>query len=92
MSCGIGHRHGSDPTLLWLWYRPVITALSAHLAQEPRYAAGVALKRQKQNKTYQTLKTVREKMAHNDEKIQSTETNPEMTEVKELVDKYIKTI
>ena len=21
MSCGVGHRHGSDPALLWLWYR-----------------------------------------------------------------------
>ena len=21
MSCGIGRRHGSDPTLLWLWHR-----------------------------------------------------------------------
>ena len=19
MSCGVGHRHGSDPMLLWLW-------------------------------------------------------------------------
>ena len=21
MSCGVGKRHGSDPALLWLWYR-----------------------------------------------------------------------
>ena len=21
MSCGVGHRHGSDPALLWLWHR-----------------------------------------------------------------------
>ena len=21
MSCGVGHRHGLDPTLLWLWHR-----------------------------------------------------------------------
>ena len=26
MSCGIGHRHGSDLALLWLWRRPVDTA------------------------------------------------------------------
>ena len=24
--CGIGHRHGSDPALLWLWDRPVAIA------------------------------------------------------------------
>ena len=22
MSCGVGHRRGSDPTLLWLWCGP----------------------------------------------------------------------
>ena len=22
MSCGIGHRRGLDPMLLWLWHRP----------------------------------------------------------------------
>ena len=21
VSCGVGHRHGSDPALMWLWYR-----------------------------------------------------------------------
>ena len=26
MSCGVGHRHGSDPKLLWLWCRPAATA------------------------------------------------------------------
>ena len=25
--CGVGCRHGLDPTLLWLWRRPVATAL-----------------------------------------------------------------
>ena len=57
MSCGIDHRCGSDPTLLWLWYRPVATAPTRPLAWEPPYAAGAALekaKRQtKQNKTNQ---------------------------------------
>ena len=24
--CGIGHRHGSDPALLWLWCRPAAAA------------------------------------------------------------------
>ena len=27
VSCGIGHRHSSDPVLLWLWCRQVATAL-----------------------------------------------------------------
>ena len=22
MNCGVGRRHGSDPTWLWLWWRP----------------------------------------------------------------------
>ena len=47
MSCGVGCRRGSDPTLLWLWHRPVSTAPIRPLAWEPPYAAGVTLKRQK---------------------------------------------
>ena len=27
VSCGVGRRHGLDPTLLWLWCRPAATAL-----------------------------------------------------------------
>jgi len=27
MSCGIGHRHGSDRAFLWLWHRPAAAAL-----------------------------------------------------------------
>ena len=27
VSCGIGHRRGLNLTLLWLWCRPVATAL-----------------------------------------------------------------
>ena len=46
VSCGVGHRHGSDPTLLWLWCRPAATALIGSLAWEPPYAVGAALKRQ----------------------------------------------
>ena len=56
MSCGVGCRHGLDPTLLWLWRRPAATALIRSLALEPPHAAGVALKktkdkRQKKKKT-----------------------------------------
>ena len=47
MSCGVGHRCGSDPALLWLWCRPEATALIRPLAWESPYAAGVALKGQK---------------------------------------------
>ena len=50
VSCGVGHRHGSDPTLLWLWCRLVATALIGLLAWEPQYAANATLKRQKKKK------------------------------------------
>ena len=26
VSCAVGHRHGLDPELLWLWCRPTATA------------------------------------------------------------------
>ena len=42
MSCGVGHRCGSDPALLWLWCGPVATAPIKPLAWEPPYAAGAA--------------------------------------------------
>ena len=42
MSCGVGRRRSSDPTVLWLWRRPVATALILSLAWEPPYARGVA--------------------------------------------------
>ena len=50
MSCGVGHRHGSDSALLWLWHRPVATALIRPLAWEPLYAAGTALEKREQKK------------------------------------------
>ena len=53
MNYGVGHRHGSDPTLLWLWHRLAATAPIRPLAWEPPYAAGAApekAKRQKINK------------------------------------------
>ena len=42
VSCGVGCRLGSDPTLLWLWRRPVATAPIQPLAWEPPYATGAA--------------------------------------------------
>jgi len=50
VSCGIGHRYGSAPVLLWLWHRLAAVAPIGPLAWEPPYAAGVALKRQKDKK------------------------------------------
>ena len=44
MSCSIGHRHGLDPVLLWLWRRPAAAALIGPLAWELPYAGAVALK------------------------------------------------
>ena len=46
MSCGVGHRCGSDLPLLWLWCRPAAAALILPLVWEPPYAMGAAQKRQ----------------------------------------------
>ena len=48
MTCGVGHRHGSDTLLLWC--RPAAVALIPSLAWEPLYAVGAALKKQKAKK------------------------------------------
>jgi len=50
VSCGVGCRRGSDPTLLWPWCRPAATALIRPLAWEPPYAAGAALEKAKKKK------------------------------------------
>ena len=53
MSCGVGHRGGLDPMLLWLWHRPAVITLITPLAREPPCAAGAAqemAKRQKKKK------------------------------------------
>ena len=47
MSCGIGHRRSSDPTLLWLWCGPAVAALIQPLAWELPYPMAAALERQK---------------------------------------------
>ena len=47
VSCGVGHRHGSDPALLWLWHRPAAAAPVQPLAWELPYATGAALKKKK---------------------------------------------
>ena len=50
MSCGIGCKHSSDPTLLWLWLWPAAAALIQSLAWELTYVTGVALKSKKEKK------------------------------------------
>ena len=42
VSCGVGHRRGSDPALLWLWRRLAAIALIQPLAWEPPYASRAA--------------------------------------------------
>ena len=56
MSCGVGCRCGLDPTLLWLWHRPVATALIRPLAWEHPYAVGVAVEKAKRQKKIVTKK------------------------------------
>ena len=46
VSCGVGHRYGSDLVMLWLWPRPAATAPIQPLPWEPPYAMSAALKRQ----------------------------------------------
>ena len=43
MSCGVGHRHGSDLALLWMCYRPAGVAPIRPLAWDPPWAMGAAL-------------------------------------------------
>ena len=50
MSCGVGHRRGSDLALLWLWRRPVATAPIRPLGWEPPYAWGAALEKTNRQK------------------------------------------
>ena len=45
MNCGLRHRRGVDPVLLW--HRPAAVAPVGPLAWEPLYATGVALKEPK---------------------------------------------
>ena len=47
MSCGVGHSHGLDPALVWLWGSPAATGPILSLAWAPPYAQGVTLKSKK---------------------------------------------
>ena len=60
MSFGVGCRLGLDPSLLWLWRRPVATPPIRPLAWEPSYAVTAAqemAKRQKKKKKKRLLYT-----------------------------------
>ena len=50
VSCVVGHRPSSDPTLLWLWRRPAAIAPIQPLAWERPCAMGTALKKDQKNK------------------------------------------
>ena len=50
VSCRVSPRQGLDLALLWLWYRPMATALIQPVSWKPLYAMGAALKRQKKKK------------------------------------------
>ena len=51
MSCGVGHRHRSDPLLLGLWHGLAATAPMWPLAWESPYATRVAQEMAKKTKT-----------------------------------------
>ena len=51
MRCGVGCRRSWDPALLWLWHRPVATALMRPLAWESPYAAGAAIEKAEKTKS-----------------------------------------
>ena len=58
MSCGVGHRHGSDPALLWLWRRVAAPALIQPVAWESPYAMGTVQEMAKRPKKKSTVNIV----------------------------------
>ena len=60
MSCDVGHRRGSDPTLLWLWRRLAGAAQIRPLAWEPPYATEAALEKAKRQKDKKKKKKMKE--------------------------------
>ena len=62
-SCGVGHRCGLDPVLLWLWCRPTAAAQIQPLDWEPPYAMGATLKKQTNKQTKTTQMSIRRTVA-----------------------------
>ena len=60
VSCGVGCRVGSDPTLLWLWLRLEATAPIRPLAWKSPYATGAALEKAKRKKKKKKKKKEKE--------------------------------
>ena len=50
VSCGVGHRWGSDTKSLWLWRRLAATTPTGPLVWEPSHTTGAALKDKKDQK------------------------------------------
>ena len=50
VSCGVDHRDGSDPAVLWLWQSPGAAAPIQPLAWELPFAMDTALKKPKKKK------------------------------------------
>ena len=65
MSCDAGHRHGSDPALLWLWPRLAAAALIRPVAWEPPYTAGVASNTHTQKNIHMILSPENEYVSEN---------------------------
>ena len=59
VSCGVGHKHGSDLALLLLWHRLAAIALIQPLAWELPYAVGASLKSKKRKKRKEEKKEIK---------------------------------
>ena len=57
MSCGVGRRHGSDPSLPWLWCKPASTAPILPPVWEPPYVVSTAPKKTKNKSINKVDKT-----------------------------------
>ena len=57
VSSGVGLRCNFDLALLWLWCRPVASALIIPLTWEPLYAMDVDLEKDKKNDVIQRPRT-----------------------------------
>ena len=55
VSCGVGHRRGSDLALLWLWCRPATVTPIQPLAWELPYAMGALESKKKISQTQRNL-------------------------------------
>ena len=64
VSCGVGHRHGCDPTLLWLWCRLAAVAPIQSLAWALPYDMGLALKTHTHQKTNKQNKQTKKPRAN----------------------------